>query len=263
MRKKYRLEFISKRPGALKAAWQQLLRSSALTSNLGVLTGSFEEGSPELREVLSRFDRDKVALDVRMESSCVVVYDRSDIESHSLFKFYPQEVEVTCGTKRTKNQCSECGRNVGADGTGLLTFDEDAIIPCAVAMSSDGDLFIHRDLVEQIFVRNDSSEYRFEYIKSRKLEESWLIVRHAPMALRIGRRAGFCATCGGAVACDLLPDVDETYLIDDNQEFVLSPDLPALPCFSKQLASWLISTCSEITWSQFKPISRGRAVQSD
>jgi len=255
MKKTYRLEFISKRPAALRTAWQELLRNNALKSNLGVLTGRFEEDSPELRKVLACYERDKAALDVRMESSCVVAYDHSDIDSHRLFKLYPPDVKLTCTVERMTNYCDECGRNVGSDANGMLAFDDKAIIPCAVAMSTDGDLLIHRDLVDQIEARNDPSEYLFENVESTKLMNLWSVVKHAPIASRIGGRAGFCNACGGAMKCDCLPDVDETYLLESNQDFILSPDRPALPCFSKDLATWLIDTCTEITWEQFKPIN--------
>lgn len=256
MIKKYRLEFISKKPASLKSAWRDLIDAGLITSNLGVLTGSFFSDSPELSRVIEYYERDKEKLNVRMESSCQVTYDQNDFESHAFFKLYPPDIELVDNEQRTSRSCEECGRTIGCDRHSPLTWAKDVVVPkCAVAMTTAGDLLLRDDLVEQIRRLDGLNAIQLDAAGVSNGTAKWFIVMRAPVTLRVGTRVGFCQTCGGAEKSDALPEVDETYSGDTKQNFILSPDQPSLPCFSTELVRWLIDVSSCLSWEHFKPVT--------
>ncbi|OYP36432.1 hypothetical protein CGZ80_09010 [Rhodopirellula sp. MGV] len=85
-----------------------------------------------------------------------------------------------------------------------------------------------------------------------------MILLEASIASATKRRAGFCSSCGAAVPCDQLPEPEEEYVAPASS-LVLSPDLPALPCFSKEVADWMMKTDPLLTWQYFKPITVARS----
>ncbi len=256
MIKKYHLDFISKKPGSLKSAWQELIQAGLLASNRGILTGLFRAGSAELSRILELYERDKEALQVRMESSCSVEYDQNDLDSYPLLKFYPQQVELIRNKERTPIYCGECGRKVGLTRSGSLAIPSDAAIPCGpVATTPEGDLLLRDDLVDQIKAYDGNEGLLLVAVYGPSNKGIWFEVESAPTALRFGTREGFCSECGNAIKTDVLPEVDETYRDEIKRNFVLSPDRPKLPCFTKNLANWLLASSSSISWADFKPIS--------
>lgn len=252
---KYRLDFISKRPATLKTAWREFVDAGLLTNNLGILSGSFLAESPELLRVLDSYERDKEKLDVRLESSCQVVYEQHDLDSHEVLKLYPPNAMALQNEPIESQTCEECGRAIGYGRVRSLPWARDVIVPnCALAMTIAGDLLLRADLIKQIQKLDGLAEYELDAVADPSGTSDWSVVARAPVAARVGSRAGFCHTCGGAVQCDALPEVNETYSWDVDRDFMLSPDRPALPCFSKRLAQWVVGESPCISWSHFKPI---------
>ncbi|QDV47327.1 hypothetical protein Enr13x_72360 [Stieleria neptunia] len=255
MIKEYRLEFISKKPASLKSAWQELLVDGVLTNSLGILTGVFPADSPQLQRVLALYERDKETLNVRMESSCRAVYDGNDFASHALFKLFPQDAQLIQHEQRMPLYCEECGRGIGCERARSLSLDSDTISPtCLIAITTEGDLLLRDDLVEEIKRVDSLDEVQFDAVDAPSSSKKWRSVVQAPVALRVGARNGFCQRCGGAIKSDALPEIDETYSSQIMRNFMLSPDRPRLPCFSKALADWLVESSACVTWDQFKPI---------
>jgi hypothetical protein len=260
MIKKFRLRFTSKRPAALKSAWRDLIDAGLLSSDLGILRGVLLADSPELEKVLEWYERDKAQLDVRMESSCQVSYEPHDLDSHAVFKLYPPDAELAHSEKRSYHACEECGRPI-CHRVGSLTWATDAVVRnCAVVMTRAGDLLLRSDLVERIQDLDGLDEYQLVPAIDPRGTADWSVVMRAPVALRVGRRVGFCHTCGGAVKSEALPVVEESYLGDANWNFMLSPDRPSSPCFSKQLALWVISSSPCLSWEHFKPVGFQTAI---
>lgn len=254
MIKTYRLEFMSKKPSAVKSAWRDLIDAGLLSKNAGVLTGLFLAESPELSRVVDAYERDKVDLSLRMESSCQVAYEQSDIDSHELFKLYPPDVELEHSEQPQAQPCEECGRIIDRR-VGSLTWAPDAVVPdCAVAMARSGDLILRDDLVQQLQGTMDLNGIELDAVANPIGSANWSVVLSAPVATRVGHRLGFCHSCGNAVKSEGLPEVDEAYSGSANRRLILSPDRPSLPCFRKDLAQWVIDASTGIGWEHFKPV---------
>lgn len=254
MIKRFRLEFISKKTLSKSPAWRDFIDAGLLNNSFGVLTGLFLDKSPGLSLVVDAYERDKAKLSIRMESSCQVIYEQSDIDSHNCFKLYPPDVQLVQKGKHLTSLCEECGRSIGCR-FGSLNWPPHAVEPdCAVAITNGGDVVFREDLVQQLQVDNEMNEVELGVIWGSNGPTTWSAILSAPIATRIGHRAGYCHSCGGAVKCDGLPEVDETYSGRANQKLILSPDRPGLPCFTRDMAQWVIDASALIEWGHFKPV---------
>ncbi|MCO8122147.1 hypothetical protein NHH03_10390 [Stieleria sp. TO1_6] len=260
MIKTFRLEFISKKPASLKSTWKDVIDDGLLSNNMGVLTGTFRSNSSELSRVIELYNRDKQVLKVRMEASCQVVYEDADIESHALFKLYPPKCVLECIENRKPIHCDECGKIAGFERLETSTFttgNVDSDTP--VAITEHGDLVLRNDLVDQIESIDGLRDMHLAPIDHIQNFTRWSILLSAPTAGSSGTRVGYCHKCGGAIKTEMLPEVDETYTTNFRRDFMISPDRPGLPCFSKSLAKWLIDSSPRLSWDDFKPIGWQRA----
>ena len=256
MIKKFRLEFITKKPAALKSSWCDLINDGLLVGNMfGILTGIFSDNSHALTRVLNKYERDKALMQVRMEATCVVEYEQEDFEASEYVKYYPQTVELIGGTSRKAIHCTECSKINGYKRDGELVIFPSTNVDDYPILSTDRlDLILREDLVDQIQVHNNLKNFLLRPVEISSTSSNWMEVIEGPTASLVGKRTGFCSNCNNAVTTNQLPEIDEKYKCTDNLDFFLSPNLPAGPCFSKKLSRWLLEVSPKTTWAHFKPI---------